>query len=306
MRWSTIVMAGAMLAACSGSGSSGTEPGLPPTSSAAPVEVATSTTLGGEADAATVAPEPGPTGLVEIVLDSESATIAGELAGSDDPFGEFVSCSGLREVFTTYSVLASVTEGELRSVSAVTTTAVVAEGIHDAVVRVEFDDGSVIDATGTMTLLPGFQTGSFIAFDAAGTPVEGSFSCDGPDGAMPIEIGTADDVLDQIDVFALLRQGQSARLVGFAVSGESSASTRCPGASGVQSDLVVGVDGDDSIGAITAFELVDGAVPQLSMRVGAVTYEFDEVVLGGSNTGDAGSFSAESGGVIVDGAYRCS
>lgn len=306
MRWSLFVVAGAMLAACSGSGSSGSEPDTPPTTSTTPADVATSTTLADVAGATTVAPEPEPTGLVEIVLDSESATIGGEPADSTDPFGQFVSCSGLREAFTTYSVLASVTEGEVRSVSAVTTTAVAAEGIHDAVVRVEFADGSAIDATGTMTLRPGFQTGSFIAFDASGTPVEGSFSCDGPAGATPIRIGADDGELDEIDAFALLRQGESSRLVGFAVAAASSVSAECPAASGVQSDLVVDVEGDDSIGAITAFELVDGPDPRLTMRVGEATYEFDEVVLGESNTGDAGSFSAESDGVIVDGAYRCS
>ena len=306
MRWPWIPLAAIVVVACSGS-----EPAVGDTTSptsatsaiTAVVDVVETDPDTGNSPPSTLTPA-DVAARVEVRLDSENATLSGDLETSTDPFGDFVSCSGLRAAFSTYSVLISTTTGPIRSIGATTSAGVVDEGIYDAAVRVELDDGTAIEAVGTMTLLPGFQTGSFVAFDSDGKSVEGSFSCTGTPEPSLLEIGAADGVLEEIDAIALLRRGDESRLVSFAVPAGAAATVECP--SGSDSDLVVSVDGDDSIGAITAFQLAAGDQPTLTMQIGDIEYVFDSVALGDTNSPEAGSFSAEADGVAVEGAYRCS
>lgn len=304
MKLSWLALAAIVVVACSGS-----EPGVGDTSSSATptatavVEAVETDPITGNSQPSTLAPSDA-TAQVEVRLDSEDATLTGDLETSTDPFGEFVSCSGLRTAFSTYSILISTTTGPVRSIGATTSAGVVDDGIYDAAVRVELDDGTAIEATGTMTLFPGFQTGSFVAFDSDGRAVEGSFSCTGTPEPSLLEIGEDDGVLEEVDAIALLRRGNESRLVGFAVSAGGATAVECSSDAG--SDLVVSVEGDDSIGAITAFELAAGDQPTLTMQIGDIKYVFDSAALGEANTPEAGSFSAEADGVTVDGAYRCS
>ena len=303
MRLPWLALAAIVVVACSGS-----EPDVgdaPSSTSAATAAVEAVETDPNTGNSPPSTPTPSDaTARVEVRLDSENATLIGDLETSTDPFGDFVSCSGLRTAFSTYSILISTTTGPVRSIGATTSAGVVDEGIYDAAVRLELDDGTAIEATGTMTLLAGFQTGSFVAFDSDGRAVEGSFSCTGAPEPSILEIGDDDGVLEEIDAIALLRRGDETRLVGFAVPAGAAATIECPSDDG--SELVVSVDGDDSIGAITAFELAAGDQPTLTMQIGDIEYVFDSVALGDTNSPEAGSFSAEAGGVAVDGAYRCS
>jgi hypothetical protein len=251
-------------------------------------------------------------GAGSVRLDVTVAGVSTELSGletdSGDPFGDFVSCSGLRSVFGTYSVLVSDVDGAVRSVSVVSADLVPEPGVYDAAVRVEFADATAVDATGTITVDAGRRSGSFLAFDNAGSTVEGSFDCLSDAAAEPLTVADADGVLDVIEVFALLRSGDAERIVGLAGGVDDATSMACPGADDAtgDSETVVRVEGDESIGAITSFELTGGPTARLRMRVGDQTYEFDRVDRGGSDLPSAGTFTAESGGVRVDGAFRCS
>ncbi len=305
MRLPTLALAAIVLAACSGS-----EPAVGDNAVSTSTPVPTAATAVGDGDpttgdssSSTLSPADAPA-WVEVRLDSEGATLTGDLETSIDPFGDFASCSGLRTAFSTYSVLIATATGPIRSIGATTSELVLDDGIYDAAVRLELDDGSAIEALGTMTLLPGYQAGSFVAFDSDGRAVEGSFTCTGTPEPSPLEIGDADGVLDEIDAIALLRRGDESRLLGFAVQASAAATVECPG--GEAGGAIVNVVGDDSIGAITALELTAGDPPTLTMRVGEIEYVFDTVALGGTNTPEAGSFSAEAGDIAVDGAYRCS
>ena len=96
-------------------------------------------------------------------------------------------------------------------------------------------------------------------------------------------------------MFALLRQGDSERIVGLTATTDSLDEFRC-------SDEIV-ARGDESIGAITEFRLSDNS---LELMVGQVRSVFDEITLGDSNDDTAGSFSGAGPEMSVDGAYRCS
>jgi hypothetical protein len=243
---------------------------------------------------------------IDVATPDGAGELVGSLGDSDDPFGRFVSCSGLRDHVGTYSVLASDTDGDLRSISVLSADLVGAPGTHDASVRIEFASAAAIDAVGTVTIASDYKSGSYVAFDLDGRKVDGTFDCAGPTTPLPIAVGGADGVLDTVEVFALLRAGEAQRVVGLAVDA-GSVSMECPGATGSEPDpAVVRVVGDELIGAITEFVLVDGSPASIVMNVGHTTYDFEGVQRGGVDTPIAGTFSAEAGAVTVDGAFRCS
>ncbi len=246
---------------------------------------------------------------IDVSLAGTDAELTGLLSESNDPFGRFVSCSGLRSSYGSYSVLASVETGDVRSVSVVSSDLVPAPGPHDAAVRVEFAASPPVDAAGTITVADDRRTGSFVAFDADGTRVDGTFECAGGDvEPEPLRVGDDDGVLEAVEVSVLLRSGDAQRILGLAAPAGGAAVVECPGAEGAPSEALSGVRviGDETIGAITSFELDDGAAPTMRLRSGSVGYSFDLVMRNGAGPAAAGSFNAEADGVTVEGAFRCS
>ena len=304
-----VVMAVAVLAVagCSGSDpTSSTEVTSAPTTTAAVTTTLAAAT--GPADTATSEPAVPASVRIDVDVAGRRAELSGLVAESEDPFGQFVACSGLRESYGTYSVLASTTAGDVRSISVVSDAAITGPGVVEASMRLEFGAAPAIDASGTMTLSDDLQAGSYVMFDAAGTSIEGTFACRGGASPQPLEVGEADGVLDAIEVFAILSRGDEQRLLGLAVAAGTSASIECPGAVTVasDSDFVVRVDGDATTGAISTFELTSGDAPTMRLRAGTADYEFDQVRRGAGDEPTAGTFSAASEGVSVDGAFRCS
>lgn len=246
---------------------------------------------------------------IDVSVAGTDTELTGLLADSDDPFGRFVSCSGLRASYGSYSVLASVETGDVRSISVVSSDLVPDPGTHDAAVRVEFAASPPVDAEGTITIGDDRRTGSFLAFDPEGVQLEGTFDCLGGDTEPePLVVGSDDGVLEVVEVFALLRWGDAQRILGLAAHADGSATVECPGAEGDATDELTGVRvlGDESIGAITSFELGDGPSPSMRLLAGNVVYSADGVMRRGADQATAGSFSADADQVAVDGAFRCS
>ncbi len=302
------VVAAAIAFACSESDSV-TAP--QPTSTSIPETEPPEPTTVVEAPAATV-PESAevPASVrIDVSIAGTDAELTGLLADSDDPFGRFVSCSGLRASYGSYSVLASVETGDVRSISVVSSDLVPESGTYDAAVRVEFAASPPVDGAGTITLGDDGRTGSFLAFDPEGDPIEGTFDCLGGDSELePLVVGSDDGVLEVVEVFALLRRGDAQRILGLAARADGSATIECPGAEGGATDELTGVRvvGDESIGAITSFELGDGPAPSMRLLAGNVVYSSDLVMRRGADQATAGSFSADADEVVVDGAFRCS
>lgn len=217
-----------------------------------------------------------------------------------DPFGEFASCSGLRDTVGAYSLFVSGPD-DISFVGVWTASAVDGPGTYDADLRVELD-GTSYDATGTVTLADGLQRGEFVGFGPAGGNISGRFDCTGTESPASIELGPDDGVLDTIEVFALLRRGSDVRVVGLAT--DDTVLVNCPGASGGgggTTGVVVSARGGAGIGSISEFELLGTT---LELTVGDTGYVFDDVAVDGDAT--AGSFGATSAdGVAIDGAYRC-
>lgn len=300
-----VVAATAITVACSGSDSA--ESTLPEQTSPATTSAPTTTVIPVvtvpevQVDPATV--------RVDVGVGQLSSELTGLLSDSDDPFANFVSCSGLRSTFGIYSVLASVESGPVTSISVVSSDLVAAPGVHDAAVRVEFGGSApAVDAVGTMTVSDDLRSGSYVAFDVDGGAVEGTFDCTGGDAdPRPMVVGSDDGVLEAVEVFALLRRDTEQRIVDLATPADGAAIVECAGAQGAPDDLLPGVSvvGDESIGAITEFDLSGGPEPTIRLLVGTVVYASDQVMRRGTGLAGAGSFNAEADGVSVDGAFRC-
>lgn len=221
---------------------------------------------------------------------------------ADGPFGEYASCSGLFDEVGAYSVFVS-GHDSLDVVAVWTAARITGPGIYDAEVRIELGGQGPVTASGTMTLLPDLQQGSFLAFGPAGGRVEGTFTCAGADPTTPIT-SDRDVMSDVLEVFAVLRQGDAERIVGLAVSTDDAdgVTATCRGGD----DLVLAVDGDAGAGAITLFEL-DAELAVARLRVAGVDYEFREMALAVDGaSGASGAFSSATvDGVTVDGAFRC-
>ena len=237
------------------------------------------------------------------------ATVDPAALDQADPFGTFASCSGARRTFGPFSVMVSQTGGEEAAASVVTSESVTRTGIHDADVRVELGSGDVEIALGTVTIDDGWRSGTFVAFGVDGGGVTGSFECSGGDPSRaPLDPFDTVDVLDSVEVVALLRSDDAERVVGLAVQTVRSpeVSVECPASIGAGgSELVVRVDGDQTIGAISTFELTDGGGPTVRLRVGGANYEFADVAITLAEPATSGTFSAVEGGFAIDGAFRC-
>lgn len=302
-----VVAVAALTVACSGSGSDSAETTVPEQTAPATTSAPTSTVLPVvtepeiQADPATV--------RVDVGVGQLSSELTGLLSDSDDPFANFVSCSGLRSTFGIYSVLASVESGPVTSISVVSSDLVAAPGVHDAAVRVEFGGSApAVDAVGTMTVSDDLRSGSYVAFDAEGGAVDGTFDCTGGDAdPRPLVVGSDDGMLEAVEVFALLRRDTQQRIVDLATPADGAATVACAGAQGAPDDLLPGVRvvGDESIGAITEFELSGGPEPAIRLVVGTMVYASDQVMRRGTGQAGAGSFNAEADGVAIDGAFRC-
>ncbi len=278
----------------------------------------------GESDAVpTTAPgdaEQTPAYVVAIDVSVDRLDLAERLevaigpAGLDeiDPFTRFSSCSGLRASVSTFAVTAVDATESVRSVSVVTVDRVAGPGVYDAEVRIETDAAGPVSAVGTMTLDQSLRSGSFQAFEPTGEIVTGAFSCDGPPGT-PVPIVDADIDMDDgelraVEVVALLRRGDEERIVGLTLDTAevAAADAACPGATGDTGPMLVRVDGDLEVGAITTFELAAEPSPSLRMRVGGVSYDAVEVAIDVDDRGAAGTFSGVTAdGIAIDGAFRC-
>jgi hypothetical protein len=262
---------------------------------AAPVEPANSTTT-------TTTPEVPR--IVEVSVQSPGlgldATVSGDAELRGDPFGAFASCTAYRSVAGAYVVGVSDPATELTSVAVVSAGRIDGAGPVDADVRVERAVGDAISASGTMNLDADLAGGTYLAFAADGARVEGTFDCRG--GGEPPVTMTASDV-GAIEVVVLLDQAGSERVVTATMLGAEPAD--CP--AGDASSLIVRADGDDTLGAITTFELddaPDGAVMRL--RVGSTVYEADKVAVSLDDDSRSGTFAAVTADdVTIAGAFAC-
>jgi hypothetical protein len=227
--------------------------------------------------------------------------VAFDPAAEADPFGEFGACSGLRTELGAYSLIIS-RGGDAELVELATPDRVTTPGIYDADVRVE-RSGGPYSATGTVTLLDGLQSGSFVAFGAGGGRIEGTFDCAGPPEPTPLAVGDAgDSTLDSVEVVALLRRGDEGRVVNLATSDARIAA--CPAVEGGRGEaVIVSAVGTASLGSINEFELTDSS---LEIVVGGTPFSFDDVSVD-TVDGVDGTFGASGAdGLSIDGAFRCS
>ena len=310
-RLSTLVLASSLVAACAGPDDVRPVATAPPDTTLAPTGP----------DDAEADRDDTPTAPAEPQLPTVSVKVAGNGIDTElevqvdpddltdiDPFGRFATCSGLGEAFGNYSVLVSDVDGPIRSVSVLTFDRVDGAGIHDADVRIERQSGEPVVATGTLTIDAGLRSGTFVAFAPDGESVEGEFRCDGDEfAATPLPPGRDDDVVDTVEVFVLLRNGDAERVLGVAVDASTgTAAIECAGAVGATSDLLVRVDGGWSIGAVTTFELTDGEASAMRLRAGGRSFEFASVDVVGDDVRTSATFSAANAdGITVDGAFSC-
>jgi hypothetical protein len=238
--------------------------------------------------------------------DGDAAEFAADgRSGGSGPFEEFASCSGLRDAIGAYSVFVSVADGAL---SVWTADRVDAAGVFEADVRLERPGSAPVSAAGTIEVSDGLQSGRFLAYPAEGGRIEGTFACTGSEVPSPLVVGPADGVLDTVEVFALLGEGETERVVGLAVdASDPDVEVRCPAVEdGASGDVVVRVVGDERVGAITEFEISVAPRPVVRLRVGEQFYELTEVSTVVEPDGRSGVFGAAADGVSVDGAFRCS
>ena len=324
-RWSVSALAG-MVAIVGCSGSDGADPVDPanPADPVAAVDASADTRPSGSSEpdrtAGTVAVDSSPPLRVDVTVEFDPAdggsSLRADLVGEVDPaalgdsdvFGSFASCSGGRASFGPYSVLVSDPEGQIESVSMFTAAPVTSPGVYDADIRVELRSRASESATGTVTIGGDLRSGSFLALGNEGGSLSGSFVCSGGDAtAAPLSTDDIAGVLDSVEVVALLRRGSLERVVSLAVepSRASSMVVECPSVTGESGEYVVRVDGDQSVGALTTFELTAGDSATMRLRIGGQSYEFDEAVVDVDTPASAGTFSATSGDLTVDGAFRC-
>ncbi len=296
-----LIVVGTSLLACSGD-EVPADPGATPVVSVGVDDAAPETSAVVEGTTTTTLPTVERTVSVSVRGDELglSADLESSAIVDGDPFGDFAACSGLRDTVSAYSVGVGSADSPVQWVSITSAARITGSGIVDADVRVERAIGSPIDAVGTMTIDPGLASGSFVAFDTQGRRLEGSFACVGAD-APPAALDA--DQHGVVEVVALLGQGPADRVVGLASTDPAEVS--CP----LNRDgeaLVVRVDGDQTVGGITSFELAttDDGGYAMRLRVGAVVYEFVDVVV--ELLDDAsGSFSAADGTTTVAGAFTC-
>jgi hypothetical protein len=296
------VVLAVLLGACSNGGPTSGEPvvSLGPSSVAASTPDASSSAAGADV-AGPVAKVEATVGMhVELDEPSTEAELSAPTGADGDPFGDFATCSGVRGAVGAYVVGVGSSSGPVRWLSVVTSTRLTGAGTVDADVRVELGDGTNIEATGTTTISSDLASGTFVAFDAAGSRVAGSFECRG--ATEPPALISASET-GSIEVLALLRRSGNERVVSAALV--DAADADCPVGDG--QPLILRIDGGDALGAITTFELSrDGSSSAvMRMRIGGTVVEFDGVDVSIAESSRAGTFSAAHGNLSVDGAFSC-
>ena len=226
--------------------------------------------------------------------------MSGDAEVGGDPFSTFATCTAYRSVAGAYVVGVSDPTAELTSVAVVSAGRISGAGAVDADVRLERSDGGAISADGTMTLEPDLAAGSFLAFTPDGERVEGSFECRGSHEP-PVTMAASD--VGAIEVVVLLDHAGSERVLTATMLGAEPSD--CP--AGDASSLIVRADGDDTLGAITTFELDDGpGGAVMRLRAGSTVYEADDVVVTLDDEARAGTFAATAAGdVTIAGAFGC-
>lgn len=234
---------------------------------------------------------------VSVTAGERVAALSVDAAETGEPFGRFAACSGWQSAVTTYGVsVRDPGSGEVGAISVLTEHPISGPGIQPATIRLETSDGPIV-ATGTLDLDDSLRAGAFTGFDADGVPVSGRFACAGAE-ADPVPLDDADS---GIELAVYLRSGESEEIVGLVARPGDAAVVTCADADGA-----VRVEGDASLGAVTAFELSDDPAPSLRLRVGGATYELDDVAVQLAADATAGTFAgAAAEGVTVDGAFRC-
>jgi hypothetical protein len=254
--------------------------------------------------AATPTTEPVVPDVVTVAVSSPELDVDAELSvdaeSGGDPFGTFATCSAYRSVVGAYIVGVSDPTSEVSLVSVVSASRIDGPGTYDADLRVETSSGPDVSAAGTITVDPGLASGSYVAFSPDGARIEGTFDCEGGDEE-PATMAASD--AGAIEVVVLLERSGSERVVSAATLGADP--TDCPAGEGSQS-LVVRLDGDDTLGAITTFELDEGTEgASMRLRVGEATYEFDDVAITLDDNARAGTFGAALPDLTVGGAFAC-
>jgi hypothetical protein len=259
------------------------EPAAPVAKAAPAVTAAAATAPAATAPPTTAAPQPFVS--VDVAIGPTSTVVAAPVVDTQlplDPFGMFAACSGLRDTVAAWSLQVSDPGQDVTAVSILTGTNVTGPGTYDGTFRVEFGNGAALDGTGTVTLDPGLQSGTFAAADA---DLDGSFACT---GAAAPALAEAD-----VEVFALVRKGASERVMSLAEPAP-------PGACGTG----VSVTGDAGVGAPVELTIDAGTV---AISVGAVDLAIDPAQTELHLDGPSGSFRAVTAdGLAIDGAYTCS
>lgn len=235
--------------------------------------------------APTTVPVPVPFVSVDVEIGPTSTVVAAPAVETDlplDPFGTFAACSGLRDSVATWSLQVSDPGQDVTAVSILTGTDVAGPGTYDGTFRVEFVNGAALDGSGTVTLDPGLQSGTFAAADA---DLNGSFTCTGADAPAPVDAA--------VQVFALVRKGAAERVMSIAASAPAG---ECGDG--------VNVTGDAGVGALVELT-IDAAT--VAIRVGTVDLPIDPAQTELHLDGGSGSFRAVTAdGLTIDGAFTCS
>lgn len=257
----------------------------PPSTARVTASTGLPTTVPPTTVAPTTVPAPEPFVSVDVEIGPTSTVVAAPAVETDlplDPFGTFAACSGLRDSVATWSLQVSDPGQDVTAVSILTGTDVAGPGTYDGTFRVEFVNGAALDGSGTVTLDPGLQSGTFVAADA---DLNGSFTCTGADAPALVDA--------DVQVFALVRKGAAERMMSIAASAPAGA---CGDGVNVTGDAGVGAPVELTIDAAT-----------VAIRVGTVDLPIDPAQTELHLDGGSGSFRAVTAdGLTIDGAFTCS
>jgi hypothetical protein len=293
----TAVAAATLASACSGGA---TADGTPvttgptttnPPATHPPADRTATDPPGTTAAPATTVPEPATLVEAQVGVGPTSFELARPIdpAELDDPFGTYAACSGLDATVGTWALQISDPLAEMTAVGILTVPRVTGPGEYEATFRLEWANAAALDATGSVRLDPGLQSGTFAANDF---DIHGSFRCTGAPRPEPLGETAA-------EVYALLQRGPEQRIVSLAAPTETAAT--CPTAVAGPVEL----RGPARAGSISRFA-VGASAASLAIRVGDTELALDP----GTTVTDlglgSGTFHAETvDGTVIDGAYRC-
>ena len=297
-------MAGLLFGACSGADTADTADDKRTTAVATTVTPTESSPAPAAAKAATdaatttrssapVTTAPAPDEIVDVQVGvgptTAELTRHVDLAELDDPFGTYASCSGLNATVGVWALQISDPAAELTALSILTVPPVNAPGDFPATFRLEWNNAAALDATGSVHLDEGLQSGTFSATDF---DVHGSFRCVG--APRPEPLGEA-----AREVYALLQRGPEQRIVSLAAAPATGAT--CP----THVAGPVELSGPTEAGSISRFAVGTDAAA-LAIRIGDTDLTLDPAATVTDLGPGSGTFHAETvDGTVIDGAYRC-